>query len=144
MTSLNWKQTLLGSAMALSLVAAPAIAQDDVAKWDKNADSSLDQGEFRTGFEGSGVFGNWDTNDDDMLSRDEFDTGIGDNTEPFEGRFGADAFTEWDADDDDSLNPDEFHEGVYSAYDADEDNIIEEPEFGDLGDDMGDAGFWDV
>ena len=38
MANLNWKQTLLGSAMALSLVAAPAIAQE-VTKKNKNTDN---------------------------------------------------------------------------------------------------------
>jgi hypothetical protein len=143
MANLTWKQSLLGSAMALSLVAAPAIAQE-VTEWDQNADSSLDQQEFQSGFDGAGVFGDWDANDDDMLSQEEFTAGIGENTDDFQSRFGDDAFGEWDADDDTSLTTEEFNEGVYSGYDADESGTIEEPEFGDLGDDIGDAGFWDV
>ena len=143
MANLNWKQTLLGSAMALSLVAAPAIAQE-LSEWDQNADSSLDQQEFQTGFDESGAFGGWDANDDDMLSQDEFDAGIGENNEEFQTRFGNDAFSEWDANEDDSLSNDEFNEGVYSSYDEDESGTIEESEFSNLGDDMGDNGFWDV
>jgi|GEM_PF-6329523 len=39
---------------------------------------------------------------------------------------------------------DEFNIGVYNSYDTDDSGVIEEPEFGDIGDDMGDGGFWDV
>lgn len=39
---------------------------------------------------------------------------------------------------------DEYNTGVFNSYDDDGSGMIEEPEFGDVGDDMGDGGFWDV
>lgn len=143
MVKSSWTRTLLGSALALSLFAAPAMAAD-VKQWDQNKDASLDEQEFRTGFRDAGVFNDWDANDDNMLSEDELNTGIGDNREAFNERFGENAFGEWDADDNDMLSEDEFHGGTYTAYDDDGDKVIEEPELTDLGDDIGDAGFWDV
>jgi hypothetical protein len=143
MARLTLTKTLLGSALALSLFAAPAMAAD-VGEWDKNADASVDEQEFRAGFGEAGVFGDWDTDGDNMLSEDEFNAGIGDGTAAFNERFGENAFSEWDANEDDLLAEDEFYAGTYAGYDDDDDNVIEEPELSDLGDDMGDAGFWDV
>lgn len=139
----DWKNTLLVSAVALSLFAAPAVAAE-LGEWDQDADSTLNEEEFRAGFEENGVFGDWDTDDDNMLSEGEFNTGVGENTEAFNERFGEDAFSEWDEDGDEMVSEDEFYGGVYAGYDRDDDNVIEEPEFSDLGDDMGDGGFWDV
>ncbi len=76
----------------------------------------------------------WDTNGDSIISEDEFGTGWGN----------AGIYDSWDADGDGALSEDEFDTGVYGGYDADGSGAIEEPEFGDLGDDMGDGGFWDV
>ncbi|ASY65289.1 hypothetical protein SJ05684_b43070 (plasmid) [Sinorhizobium sojae CCBAU 05684] len=143
MMKTNWTKALLGSAVAISLVAAPAMA--NFGEWDANGDAGIDNEEFAAGFDKDvGVFGDWDTDDDNMLSQAEFDAGYGtrDTAEsPFDDDIG---FDDWDANDDDMLSSTEFHDGVYAAYDDDGDNIIEEPEFGDLGDDIGDGGFWDV
>ncbi len=49
-----------------------------------------------------------------------------------------------DADHDGNLTKTEFDTGLYGRYDKDGNGVMEEPEFGDLGDDMGDGGFWDV
>ena len=78
--------------------------------------------------------GAWDTDQDGILSEEEFGTGFGEN----------EAFDTWDADDDGLLSEDEFNAGVFGGYDEDESGAIEEPEFGDIGDDMGEGGFWDV
>jgi hypothetical protein len=53
---------------------------------------------------------------------------------------------EWDADADGDglLTEDEFNAGVYNGYDADDSGGIEEPEFGDGGDDIGDGGLFDI
>jgi hypothetical protein len=104
----HWLKTVSAAGLALSLFAAPAVAQD--------------------------AFGDWDANDDAGIDNEEFATGFGD----------AGIYDEWDADDDGALSENEFNEGVYGAYDDDDDNVIEEPEFGDLNDDIGDGGFWDV
>ena len=79
-------------------------------------------------------FGDWDA-----------DANAGINNEEFDARFKErGAFTAWDADRDGALSEDEFNKGAFGAYDDDEDGIIEEPEFGDIGDDMGDGGLFDV
>jgi Ca2+-binding EF-hand superfamily protein len=51
---------------------------------------------------------------------------------------------EWDVDADGALSEDEFSNGVFGEYDEDGTGIIEEPELTDIGEDMGDKGFWDV
>ena len=78
--------------------------------------------------------GEWDTDEDTMLTEEEFGEGFGER-----GVFG-----EWDEDQDEMLTEDEFNRGVFGQYDRDETGAIEEPEFGDVGDDMGDEGFWDM
>lgn len=140
---LNWKHMLMGTTVALTMIAAPAIAQE-VNAWDADADGSITEEEFGTGFGDADVFGEWDTDDDDALSEDEFSAGIGDATDTFNERFGEGAFTEWDEDGDGTLAEDEFRSGAYAGYDDDADDVIEEPELSDLGDDIGDGGFWDV
>lgn len=79
-------------------------------------------------------WGAWDTNDDGVIDNEEFGVGFGESG----------VYDDWDADDDGMLSEDEFNTGVFGSYDEDESEGIEEPEFGDLGDDMGDGGFWDV
>jgi hypothetical protein len=51
---------------------------------------------------------------------------------------------EWDADGDGSLTEDEFNAEVFDGYDADDSDGIEEHEFGDVGDDIGDGGLFDT
>ena len=83
--------------------------------------------------------GEWDGDGDGALNQEEFNEGWGSS-------FGEDesAFSMWDEDGDGALNEDEYNTGVFNSYDDDESGVIEEPEFGDVGDDMGDGGFWDV
>lgn len=76
----------------------------------------------------------WDSNGDGTISQDEFNTGWGE----------AGVYDSWDEDGDGALSEDEFNTGVFESYDSDDSGAIEEPEFGDLSDDMGDGGFWDV
>ena len=78
--------------------------------------------------------GAWDANDDGVLDNDEFATGFGES-----GVFG-----DWDSDGDGSLTEDEFNAGVFGGYDDNGDGTIDESEFGDVGDDMGDGGLFDV
>ncbi|MFZ3584818.1 hypothetical protein ACOI1H_22085 [Loktanella sp. DJP18] len=80
----------------------------------------------------------WDMDADGALSEQEFNDGWG-------TAWGDDsAYSTWDEDADGALSEDEFNTGVFNSYDADDSGVIEEPEFGDVGDDMGDGGFWDV
>jgi Ca2+-binding EF-hand superfamily protein len=82
--------------------------------------------------------GEWDRNADGVIDETEFMEGWGTT-------YGdATPYSSWDADGDGMLTEDEFNTGIYDSYDADDSGVIEEPEFGDVGDDMGDGGFWDV
>ncbi|MCF6370682.1 EF-hand domain-containing protein [Rhizobium halophilum] len=137
------KTTLAASTFALSLIAAPALAQE-YGDWDTDGAAGINESEFRTGFENNTAFDTWDANDDSALTEDEFGTGIGDNESAFNDRFGDGWFNEWDADSNDSISEDEYYDGVYAGYDANNNNVIEEPEFGDVGDDMGDGGLFDI
>ena len=80
------------------------------------------------------AYGDWDTDGTAGISQNEFNTGFGEGG----------VYDSWDADGDGALTEDEFNTGVYGAYDRDDSGVIEEPEFGDVGDDMGDGGFFDV
>ena len=139
----DWKKMLMGTTVAVSLLAVPAIAQE-IGAWDEDGDGIISEQEFGTGFGETGVYGEWDANDDQALSEDEFNAGIGENEDEFGTTFGENAFSEWDEDGDSALSEDEFAGGVYAGYNEDESEGIEEPEYSDLGDDMGDGGFWDV
>ena len=83
--------------------------------------------------------GEWDADGDGAVSEEEFNTG-------WDSGFGEgeDAFSTWDEDGDGALSQEEYDAGVFGSYDDDNSGVIEEPEFGDVGDDMGDGGFWDV
>ncbi len=75
----------------------------------------------------------WDADGDGVVNQEEFTTGWSDV-----GTYG-----EWDADGDGSLTEDEFNAGVYDGYDVDDSGVIEDPEFGDVGDDLGEGGLFD-
>ena len=83
--------------------------------------------------------GEWDGDADGALNREEFNEGWGSSYGEGESAFGT-----WDEDGDGALSEDEYNAGVFNSYDRDDSGAIEEPEFGDVGDDMGDGGFWDV
>lgn len=128
------KKLTATSAIALSLLAAPAMAQGAM-DWDSDADGALSQDEFNTGFGEAGAYGAWDGDADGMLSEDEFNAGFGDA--------GGD-FSDWDTDADGSLNEEEWNAGNFGRYDADGSGVIEEPELGQVNDDMGDGGLFDI
>lgn len=80
----------------------------------------------------------WDSDGDGALNNEEFGAG-------WDSTFGDENwFNEYDEDGDGNLTEDEYNAGVFDSYDADDSGVIEEPEFGDVGDDMGDGGFWDI
>lgn len=76
----------------------------------------------------------WDGDGDGALSEEEFGTGFGE----------MGTYDGWDGDGDGALSEDEFNTGVYGGYDADDSGVIEEPELGDMGDDIGDGGLFDI
>jgi hypothetical protein len=117
-----WK-ILTAASTALVLLGTPALAQ---MEWDINADSSIDETEFGTGFGQGDIFGEWDVDDDAQLTEEEFTTGFGDRLD--EEKFGA--FGDWDADASGSLSQDEFGAGIYGGYDADDDGMLSQEEFG--------------
>ena len=118
-----WK-ILTAASTAIALLGTPALAEMD--DWDASADSMIDETEFGTGFGESEVFGEWDADDDELLSEDEWTTGFGETFE--EDRFGA--FADWDENQDLYLDEDEFNAGVFGAYDADDDDLWGEEEYG--------------
>jgi hypothetical protein len=80
------------------------------------------------------AFSDWDADENAALDNDEF-----------ANKFDSDGiYNSWDSNEDGGLSEDEFNNGVFGSYDRNKDNKIDEPEFGDLGDDMGDGGLWDV
>lgn len=133
-------------ALSLALFATPALAVDYGVwdSWDTVDPLGIDYNEYESGLDEVGVFDEWDADNDGFLAEKEFNDGVGDNDDVWDSRFGGNAFFDWDADDDNRLSKDEFYENSYAVYDADDDNVIEEPEFGDLGDDAGDGGLFDV
>ena len=125
---------LAASVFALSLLAAPAMAQG-MMDWDTDADGMFSEDEFNTGFTNMGGYAGWDTDADGFLNENEFGAGFGDVGEDF----GA-----WDADADGLLSEDEFGAGNFGRYDADESGYIEEAEFGLADEDFGEGGLFDM
>lgn len=83
---------------------------------------------------GDNGYNAWNTDDAEGLTYEEWDAGFNDEEQ----------FDAWDADGDGLLDEDEFNEGVFSSYDDNENDTLDEPEYGDYNDDLGDEGFWDV
>ncbi len=131
----NIMKIAASSALALSLLAVPAVAQE-FSEWDSDGDGAISEEEFNTGFGENEAFNTWDANDDGGLDETEFGTGFGDRE--------VGEFSEWDESGDGLVDNEEFNAGVYGNYDADDSGVIEEPEFGDMGDDIGDGGLFDI
>ena len=150
MTKALLPKTLLTSVATLMMAATPVAAQVDNANyddWSTDGEAGISQDEFGTGFgDNVDLFATWDEDSDGVLSEEEFDAGYN-NLDLSNASFGDDfdwTYDGVDADGNGEVNETELHESVFNAYDADANNIIEEPEFGDVGDDIGDGGFWDV
>jgi hypothetical protein len=134
--------------------------------WDANTDGMLDNAEFTNGIFGrydadiSGDWNDteygmaqmrygstwwgdrenstgleaWDVDGDGILLRNEFNNGWGERG----------MLSEFDINADELISEEEFGTGIFNQYDIDGDRVISEPELTDIGDDMGDEGFWDV
>ncbi|CCF22205.1 Putative exported calcium-binding EF-hand domain protein (plasmid) [Pseudorhizobium banfieldiae] len=134
---------LTASTFALSLLAAPVMAAN-YSDWDTDGTDGISETEFRAGFEKNEAFDRWDTDSNGSLSEAEFKEGIGDKEQAFSDRYGDGWFDDWDANADAGIDENEYYDGLYSSYDENNNDVIEEPEYGDLGDDMGDDGWFDV
>lgn len=77
---------------------------------------------------------NWDVDGDGLIVAHEFMDGFGD--------WGT--FAELDADGDGGITEDELGQAIFERYDEDGNGLIAEPELADVGDDLGDGGFWDA
>lgn len=143
MTKATGAATLAVSALALALGGPASAAEVDFDAWDTHGDGQLSRQEFQAGLRNAGIFGKWDADGDGRLSRDELDEGIERNPDRYAERFGDVDLWGVDLGHDNYLTDNEFYDGIYGAYDADANDVLEAPEFGDLGDDMGDEGFWD-
>lgn len=143
----RWLKTLSGTVVAASLLALPAAAAE-FGEWNTDGDAGLTRNEFDTRFGGLGVYNKWDADRNGIISQSEWQAGIGNRGADLNTRFGVapdgDLYTQWNTDGADGLTEQEFNTGIYGGYDRNRNNVIEEPEFGDLGDDIGDGGFWDV
>lgn len=133
--------------------------------WDANADAMLDEPEFDAGvwglydrdvtggleeaevgafetdwaeggmwYDDENLVENWDVDGDGVILQNEWADSIGEV-----GLLGA-----FDANADGTVDEAEFGAGIFDRYDEDGDGVIQEAELTDLGDDMGDEGFWDV
>lgn len=129
--------------LSLPILATAAVAAGAV-DWDANSDKRLDRSEFDTGFDRAGVFKKYDSDANGKLSQTEFKSGFAKHEQGLSKKFGSDYYSRWDADRDGSISKTELNEGIYTGYDRNKDKFIAEPEINDLGDDMGDGGFWDV
>lgn len=76
------------------------------------------------------TFSEWDADGDGVVSLEEFEQGW---TE-------TGLFSEWDTDGDGVLSEEEYAEGVFNAYDEDDDAGLDDAEFGELEDED----FWDL
>lgn len=138
------KNFMLPGILALSL-AAPAMAQTAATDWDTDADGALSNEEFNTGFGGEATFSRLDSDGDGMVSQEEYTTaseGMSDMWGERDYEMGT--FSDADANADGMLDESEYNDSWFNTYDADDSGAIEEPELGDVGDDIGDGGLFDV
>ena len=91
--------------------------------WDADDDGILDDDEL-----GDGLFDTWDANDDDIIDTNEYNYGLYDE-------FGDDyaEFSSWDTDGNNEISDDEFDEaynnsGIYNNWDSDGNNEINDTE----------------
>lgn len=141
------KSKIITSAAAsvLLLSVAPGFAQMAYNDWNTDGAAGINQQEWNDGWGRSGTFDRFDGNSDGIVDQNEINAGFADdNRSAFNDRFGSDYYNSWDADGDGGLSETEWNDGVYGGYDRDGSGMIEESEFGDVGDDMGDDGFWDL
>lgn len=131
---------IAASALALSaFVVAPATAQDSMySDWDADQSGAVDRGEFDKGLNGLKIYDAWEKDPDAQMSEGDFDRDYG------EADWRDDqTFSEWDADRDAGLDRSEFQTGYYEQYDANDDDMLDEEEFGLFEQDADERGWFD-
>lgn len=105
------------------------IGDETFAAWDADGDGLLDAQEFSTGLDERAIFASWDVDDDGGIDAQELDTAlmrIGWSPDPNPGeRY----LSEWDLDGDGMLSDAELGQGLYEAWDEDDDGDIGVDEF---------------
>ncbi|SFG93861.1 hypothetical protein SAMN04488020_10550 [Palleronia marisminoris] len=108
--------------------------------WDRDEEAGLNEGEFATG-----MFASWDTDNDVQITEEEYTAGTErwygtdyatpfsdydtdtsgyiDRTE-FGSAWDSSYYTQWDADDDSLLSEEEYGAGVYDSADLDTNQVI--------------------
>ncbi|MBU8536582.1 EF-hand domain-containing protein [Falsiroseomonas tokyonensis] len=137
-------KTCAATLLAVCVASTPSLAQSNYSAWNTTNDAGIDRNEFTSGFGKIGTFKKWDANNNGILTESEWRTGLGDHMSGWNSRFGATAWNTWNTDGVAGLNEAELNTGMFGIYDDNRSGYIEEPEFGDVGDDVGDGGLFDV
>lgn len=90
----------------------------DFSAWDKNGDGALSQEEWREGFEANELFFRLDQDNNLVLGGEEVNDA---------GNLNYDL--SWDMDENGAIDRQEALDGLYSYYEFDDDNRLEEPDF---------------
>lgn len=98
-------------------------AMDRFSEWDVDADGSLTEMEFDSGWDEVAPWEDWDSDGDGFLGQDELSTAFGD--EPW---YSDTLVDEWDTDGDDLIGEDELSTGLYHTW-AGDDAALGEDEF---------------
>jgi len=127
----------------VAVLAAPAAAQMMSADWDTDADGSLNETEFGTGFSGAGSMASYDGDGDGMISEEEYTTRSEAMGEKWGERdYEMTTFADSDANADGMLDETEYNSNWFNTYDADKSGSIDETEMGDMDTDMGEDGLF--
>lgn len=115
-------------AAGFALAGSVALA-DDLVDYDADADGALSADEYYGYVSDVGIYSDWDADKDGFIEDDEF------------GLLGLDDdWTDWDVDRNDYLDSGEMYDGLFSAYDENEDGHWDGGEW----DDAGAAGVFDL
>ena len=116
--------------LAVLAVSACATAHAHPTSWDTNQDGFMDEDEFRTCMDETGLFGAWDADHGGYLDAAEFHDGLNAFGVHFDP---ADGYEAWDRDGDGRLEPEEFYAGSFKEVDVDSDGLIDGFEFSVIG-----------
>lgn len=116
-TPLFSKSSLLMSmVLALGSISLTACSPNES---DMNVSDGLDKNAFIERVSEQGIFEQWDINDDNQLTENEWSQHDDYNL----------IYESWDQNGDGQLSENEFHEGLYTHYDKNNSDLIEEKEW---------------